>query len=735
MTAVAAVERDQRGRCPRTRERSWKLRLVAAWREQKEIERKRQRIGRIRLPSLWFRAAWIVVFVVRLVMFCYMLGLGLAYWFMASPVLASTRSAYDLPGSRAFSAISVFLCVGAVVYAVQLYQMLRFSIKQRRLAFRSQSPPLERAFIQQRHSLLRSGWSSCASLYSQVLGPKGLLGIEHPFFPQVLVLRELSEILLQGYQTYTLTTSVPRRWISDLAVALLVLNCWSTLLVHALGPKSLTAQRALCLAVDTALDFGWSVVIPVCIVAPYAAAYDPVLRAFPDHLLADYRWQLSWEMDVQQVCITSVLDFVSSLLPCASILLTSRSITRIIDEKQARVLPERSLPALSKHDGVRRPDPTQLVTPVPVVVRSRSRSSTSRSRNLSITATLLSIGGRIRSGSIRRSAHAPGLHRRRREQIGSHLAFFIALGLLIIGVHVYAVTVADDHSVISGCVVQVRPWFTRRHECVYANVNCADDGDDRPELAARLAALQPRALRYLVIAHASRLTVPRAITRFSNLRMMEIYNSTVVEWPLNAAITARTQPQLRRLGLIRTNLSRLPDALVAHEAPFVFVNLVATNLTTVPDAALASWRALRYFNMEHGRLRALPPAIAAMAALQRLSVCDNEIAELPPALPGAYTALNVARNPLRALPETLRDISRLRLLTFERTCVTVAPSWLADAIAAHGARLTVAGVGSPLCASGGGANATTACAAPSRYVDGHYLLAAVARFMPVADSL
>uniref|UniRef100_K3WQL0 Uncharacterized protein n=1 Tax=Globisporangium ultimum (strain ATCC 200006 / CBS 805.95 / DAOM BR144) TaxID=431595 RepID=K3WQL0_GLOUD len=175
--------------------------------------------------------------------------------------------------------------------------------------------------------------------YTKLFSPKGLLGIEHPCFEQILLARELVEILSQGYQVYTSSTLVPRRWVNDLSAILLVINCWSTCLVQAVVPKPLTRQRAVCLAVDTLLDFTWTVIIPFCICLPYAMAYDPDIRAFPDELLGDNSWQLSWQMDIQQLCITSWMDFIAKMVPCVGMLASTRSITGVVVEERSIVKP------------------------------------------------------------------------------------------------------------------------------------------------------------------------------------------------------------------------------------------------------------------------------------------------------------------------------------------------------------------------------------------------------------
>lgn len=721
------------------------LKLIEVWKHQQEAERKRQRLSRIRLPTLWFRLVWIVFFIMRVIVIFFLSALSFGYWFMSSPIMENTRNAYNLPGPSLMLGISGFIGFGAVVYAYQLAGMVQISIQRRRLTFKPRQTTFRNVLKPRGRGLttvLHFVLFHCRMVYREIFGPRGLMGIEHPYFLQLLIMREMVEIASQGYQAYTSSTMVPRRWINILATTLLVLNCWSTLLVQAFGPKSLTVQRVLCLAIDTVLDFGWTIVIPVCIVLPYIVAYDPELRAYPEHLLANYSWQLTWQMDIQQLCITSMLDFISNMLPCVSMLTSSRSIAGVLDEKRTRIQPERSLPPLSKRGALKQIEiagdfASDEITRASALVLPPS--STSRLWMLLSSPKLLcqtQTNARISSTSRASQRY------RSWPQLDSHFLLFFLLGVGVVCVHLYAATVASRADADVGCLVPMRPWFTRRYACAYANINCRAGRTGNPsgrtaisdeaEIEERLSAFKPNALRYLVISHCSALKMPAIVQRFQNLQMVEVYNSTIIEWPDTAAFTTRSHPYLRRFGLIRTNLSTLPDALV-QDAPFVFISLIATNLTTLPDSIRSNWKALQYFTMEHGQLREIPREITAMERLERLSVCDNLIEALPESLPGAYSVLNVARNPLRALPRAISDASRLRTVTFEHTQVVDVPTWLIDAMATRASSLSVFGIDSPFCervaASSSSTTTGVSCSQPSQFVDGHYALAFISKIL------
>lgn len=721
------------------------LSALDAWKRKERLERKRQRLSRIRLHTPWFRVVWVAFFLLRVVLFVYLTGLTLAYWFMSTVIFAGFRNLYDLPGSTTMLTISGLFSVGALMSGSQLVRMVRFSFKHRRLVFQPRqsvhAPVTHLTATRVSPSFL---WHRVRSLYNSVLGPRGLLGIEHPYFFQLLVVRELAEITLQGYQAYTTSTHVPRRWMNHFVTALLVLNCWSTLLVHAFGPQSLAVQRVVCLAVDIVLDFSWTVVVPSCLVIPYAVAFDPAIHALPDRLQADKVWSLSWEMELQQVCVTSLLDLLSTLLPCTSMLMSTRTITGLIDEKRTVISPTAAPPSLSKQDARR--DIHDLCRSLAPTVGDILQAAPPPGPLTVPISAVNSPTSRIESSAYASRSRSAARTRRIRVRVGSHFLLFFALGIAVLSVHVYAVVTGNRLNSDPGCLVQMRPWFTRQYACAYADIDCvagrsghpsdrADTGvvdSDRNEVADRLAAFHPSTLRYLRISHASALKVPAVLSRYSGLHLLEIYNATIDDWPIAAALTTHTHPHLRRFSLVRTNLSVLPEAL-ARDAPFVFADLVATNLTTLPDSVHANWRAVQYITFEHGQLRELPRGIAAFQSLERLSLCDNLIETLPSGLSTTYGVLNVARNPLRALPETSGDTPRLRLLTFEFTRVATVPTWVENAVRARGTKLLFYGHESAYCSTAQQQHlandaSVVNCATQSLRVNGHFLLANVSLF-------
>ncbi|KAJ0394917.1 hypothetical protein P43SY_009105 [Pythium insidiosum] len=108
----------------------------------------------------------------------------------------------------------------------------------------------------------------------------GIFGVESEYFELIFALRELVEVVLQSLQAYQMSIRIPRRGLNRVFVALLVLNCWSSPLVHRFV-RDKAQQRMLCLLADLLLDFVVSIGIPVVLSTTYIRLFDVEQMYFP----------------------------------------------------------------------------------------------------------------------------------------------------------------------------------------------------------------------------------------------------------------------------------------------------------------------------------------------------------------------------------------------------------------------------------------------------------------------
>lgn len=107
-----------------------------------------------------------------------------------------------------------------------------------------------------------------------VFGHEGIFGVRSRYFPEVFALRELIEVISQAYQANRCSNLVPRRWINNIMISLLVANCWSTPVLKRWLRDKPAFERLACLSLDLVLDIGINYHVLLAIFVPYYAAFD-----------------------------------------------------------------------------------------------------------------------------------------------------------------------------------------------------------------------------------------------------------------------------------------------------------------------------------------------------------------------------------------------------------------------------------------------------------------------------
>ncbi|KAF1333262.1 hypothetical protein FI667_g2764, partial [Globisporangium splendens] len=260
-----------------------------------------------------------------------------------------------------------------------------------------------------------------------------------------------------------------------------------------------------------------------------------------------------------------------------------------------------------------------------------------------------------------------------------HVAFII-LGRMVVMFHLLAVTTPRDNNV-SGCKVQLYPWFTSKFACSVYEYNCYRHGTTSPSEDS-LAFLDEKSLAGLVLPHCPELIVPKAIQRFKNLLGFEIWDLSIASWSKEAGLTQQTHPLITYVCLVVVNMSALSDGLL-YDLPRELQNIeiTRTNLSAVPDDLDVQWRYVRSLYLEYAQLTSVPPALTAMN-IKDFSIVGNQVPSLVYPAPGnngnGYIVLSLSKNPILELPDNIGNLSHLLFLALENTNLRQLPSWVSE---------------------------------------------------------
>ncbi|KAE8978521.1 hypothetical protein PR001_g24817 [Phytophthora rubi] len=182
---------------------------------------------------------------------------------------------------------------------------------------------------------------------------------------------------------------------------------------------------------------------------------------------------------------------------------------------------------------------------------------------------------------------------------------------------------------------------------------------------------------------------------------IELWNTTLVRWGEEAALSAEFHPRMIYMMFAFVNLTSLPVGILSPPLPEQLIDLefIHTNLTTLPDEVEEAWINVQLVYMEHSQLKQFPSVLMKLPALGELSLIDNRFETMPDdvLLTGAssyFYDLALSKNPLRKLPEASEDFY-VSYLALEFTQLTEIPAWV-DTNVWYNAALG----GSPFCDAG-----------------------------------
>lgn len=261
----------------------------------------------------------------------------------------------------------------------------------------------------------------------------------------------------------------------------------------------------------------------------------------------------------------------------------------------------------------------------------------------------------------------------------------LATGGTVLGLHLtaqYGSATGDVAIMESMCLQRMHPWLARNFSCAVVRYNCFKEGVTSPSIEV-LSWFGRDTLRRIIFMHCSAFTMPPIIREFSSLMGVEIFNSTLVEWGEDAAVSAELHPMVLFTLFVHVNLTGIPPGLLQAPLPEQLSDLefIHTNLTAIPNSVVEPWKGIEIVYIEHSQLNSFPTALMQLPVLSELSLIDNKIATIPDnailnAASTYFYNLALSKNPLRELPQARSDNFDVSYLALEFTLLTETPEWI-----------------------------------------------------------
>ncbi|GLD98013.1 hypothetical protein PINS_up006710 [Pythium insidiosum] len=477
-------------------------------------------------------------------------------------------------------------------------------------------------------------------------GSHGLFGIESDHFEVLFLVREIVETSLQANQAYRMSQLVPRVGLNRFYIAVLVLNCWMSTLVHWLIKRK-SLQRLVCVLSDVLLDFVTAIGVPVVLTASYIQGFDRERGNFPFSNWYNDVWVVNFMNESTIVLFGSWFDAFSRLVFSVSLLLC-------LDDARQLLRPPND----------------------PVVRASRERALSSRLQSALRVASTIGKSKRIQR-VVRFGHYATAL-----------------VGTILLVLHVHAV----HKTTTPLCRLEVHPWLTRQPACALLELSCRELASP-PTLDALLSDLDGHSLAHIVVRHCQDVTVPPQIQRFPSLLGLKVYNASIAAWSAEAALEEQHHKMLRFAFFVRCDFPghELPGGLVSRQFPSMLRDLefTITNLRALPTDLHTRWPAYIVVWIEFAELSEVPTTLLSMS-LWNLALTGNPISHIDPGLltRPQFHELGIAATEVTTLPELDSSKVDLEVIQLQYSNLSALPSWMDDAFLR---RCTLMAGATPLC--------------------------------------
>ncbi|GAB9473467.1 hypothetical protein Gpo141_00010617 [Globisporangium polare] len=268
--------------------------------------------------------------------------------------------------------------------------------------------------------------------------------------------------------------------------------------------------------------------------------------------------------------------------------------------------------------------------------------------------------------------------RSRLEKLGYYV--LLLWGVVILIVHLQASSLRAHPQ----CRLPTRPWFGRQPSCALLEINCIEEQatGSATELDTILRIFDPTRVEYLVIRHCPLLVMPPRIRTLHTLLGLKLFNSTILDWSDEAAVTNAHHPELRFLFLVDMRMRELPVGLQSPDFPKALrdIEISRTNLTVIPDTLDVVWPKGNFIVFEECQLQEIPPAVLRMKP-RDLGLSLNNITAIPAEMLEDHPIriFLLDGNPIKSFPSALSKPPQIALLDLIGTQISEFPDWMDDA--------------------------------------------------------
>ncbi|KAK1935497.1 hypothetical protein P3T76_010722 [Phytophthora citrophthora] len=598
------------------------------------------------LPSTAFYLTWLLLIGFHGACIAFLVVIGGAYFVFTEEKYEAFPPMFSSTGAKHFKGFGAFFFIIAALHVLQVLRIVFLSIRHKRLVLHCEKAT----------SCYEEDNRSKFSIYG---------------FDGLFVLREMLMVGALSYQAYQSSYLVPRVWLNNLTVAMLILACWFTPLSQILLRKSIALSRAVALFSSFFFCTFLAKVTHYLLFRNYVDLFNIDTTVFFANLVYDPTYMAVLVPENRMMFATTVGDYVAKFLPLLGSFVTLVMLEGVLTRRDEKVTP-------NTFATTAKVDPSQAVT----VEALDSPEGINEPARLETGTSTKALDSRSpESPSLNLLTKNPGC-----SWPFSIIKFsFFLWGVLVLAFHLKAQS--EHKTVPTGCFMTTRPWFSSKVSCLAFVYNCIDQKAMSPtnELFEAFN-FEPESLINVDFVNCLALTVPSVVQSFSRLSTVQIFNSVLHSWGSDAALVEDFHPFLKSIILVKVQMTAFPEGLMG-KLPDGLLNLqlLGTTLPYLPSDLGEKWGGatrtpITRVGFEYGILGRVPiPAETFQLPVKSLSLAGNVLLFSIPTLATVKNTflpqLTLDGAPLMALPATIDSSFKIGDLSMEGTKVAALPDW------------------------------------------------------------
>ncbi|TMW60835.1 hypothetical protein Poli38472_000877 [Pythium oligandrum] len=358
-------------------------------------------------------------------------------------------------------------------------------------------------------------------------------GMRGKYFASGLIVREGVEAALQTIQASSSANQISNPFVNYSYAVLIFINCCSSYLYGFLFRADHVHRRLACVLTDLSLDFVWGTIMPVVVFMPYARLYLSRNEVGATSTVSTE----SVETEVEQMLVLSLKAFILSIFPFVSASGNIRGIKRLLEQAKSTARPqEENFQPTSEWQST-----ASQSEGAPHTFQDRLR----RNRTVRV------IRSYVKVWSLSHLVHA----------------LMVLFGVIILGISIASSNFIHRFEATPyDCQRRLRPWLSTKEACAGRVINCTKAGiQGQPaEIMAALEYFDEKTLSSLTFTECSALEFPSTMQRFKNLKALNVYNSAIVGWSEDFALTSSHLPSIQTVRLWYIDLQCSPEGLYRH---------------------------------------------------------------------------------------------------------------------------------------------------------------------------